>query len=207
VQQLQNQIEEAGDLVKSSEERITQLQLDYKRLELELQTLENELAKYQSQMKIIKTNKEYDALMAEMETRKTKISKGEDELLKIMNEMEELNSKIPEYKQKLNETKKANQSQLNELKKEIDSIGTKIKIKEDERKNVVVRISKPAAAIYERVRKGKGEVVVVTVKKKACSGCYKSFPPQRIQEIRKGDGIICCDNCGRILIWNSDSES
>jgi len=207
VHQLQKQIDEAANSVKASEERLTQLQLDYKRLELELQTLENELAKYQSQMKIIKTNKEYDALMAEMETRKTRISKGEDELLKVMNEMEELNAKIPEYKQQLTEIKKTNQVQLAEMKKEIDSIGTKIKIKEDERKNIAVRIGKPAAAIYERVRKGKGEVVVVSVKKKACSGCYKSFPPQRIQEIRKGDGIICCDNCGRILIWDSDSEN
>lgn|SRR5574341_305162 len=207
VQELQRQIEDAGNLVKSSEERLTQLQLENKRLELELQTWETELAKYQSQMKVIKTNKEYDALMAEMETRKTKISKGEDELLKIMNETEELEAKIPEYKQQASEVKKANQAQLAELKKEIDSISTKIKIKADERKNVAVRVAKPVAAIYERVRKGKGEVVVVSVRKNACSGCYKSLPPQIIQEIKKGDGIICCDNCGRILIWSAESKS
>ncbi len=207
VQELQRQIEEAGILVKTSEERLTQLKLENKKLEIELQTWETELAKYQSQMKVIKTNKEYDALMAEMEMRKTKISKGEDELLKIMNEIEELEAKIPEYKQQASEVKKTNQAQLSELKKEIDSISTKIKIKADERKNVAVRVAKAVAAIYERVRKGKGEVVVVSVRKNACSGCYKSLPPQVIQEIKKGDGIICCDNCGRILIWSADFKS
>ena len=158
-------------------------------------------------MKIIKTNKEYDALMAEIEVRKTRISQGEDELLKVMQETEELSKKIPEYKQQNSEIKKTNQQQLSELKKEMDSIGTKMKIKEDERKNITVRVGKPAFAIYERVRKSKGGAVVVSVKKKACSGCHKSLPPQRIQEIKKADGIICCDNCGRILIWNEEPES
>jgi predicted nucleic acid-binding Zn-ribbon protein len=47
---------------------------------------------------------------------------------------------------------------------------------------------------------------VVPVRKKACGGCFKQIPPQRIQEIRRGDRIFSCDSCGRILIWSDDNS-
>ena len=101
---------------------------------------------------------------------------------------------------------KNNTVQLAYLKKELNSIEDKVKIKEGERKNVTVRINRTLLSTYERVRKGRGDQVVVTIKKRACTGCYKGIPPQTIQEIKKGEEVFTCDNCGRILIWTEDSS-
>jgi predicted nucleic acid-binding Zn-ribbon protein len=92
------------------------------------------------------------------------------------------------------------------LKKELSSIEDKIKIKKGERKNVTVRIDKRLLSTYERVKKGRGNQVVVTIKKRACGGCFKAIPPQKIQEIREGNRIFTCDNCGRILLWTEESS-
>jgi len=204
INNLTKEIEDTSNFLKESEERFTQQSLYRKKLELDIEQINSELDKLQKQMRDIKTNREYDALVNEIANRKIKISDSEEELLKALTEIDELQDRIKEYKEKLAEVEKGNQVQLESLQKELNSIGTKIKQKEDERKNVSIRMNKYMLSTYERVKKVKGGVAVVPVKKRACSGCYKSLPPQRIQEVKKGDSIITCDSCGRILIWTDE---
>lgn len=204
IKNLKKEIEEVSGTLKESEERLTQQVLQRKKLELDIEEINSELSKLQKQMRDIKTNREYDALVTEIANRKKKISDNEEELLKTLAEIDELQEKVKEYKEKLAEVDKNNRIQLDSLTKEMDSIGIKIKQKQDERKNVSVRINKLMLATYERVKKVKGGAAVVPVKKRACSGCYKSLPPQKIQEIKKGESLITCDSCGRILIWTDE---
>ena len=204
INNLKKEMEEVSRTLKESEERLTQQVLQRKKLELDIEEINSELTKLQKQMRDIKTNREYDALVTEIANRKTKISESEEELLKTLAEIDELQDKIKEYKERVVEVDKNNRVQLESLSKEMDSIGTKIKQKQDERKNIAVRINKSMLATYERVKKVKGGAAVVAVKKRACSGCYKSLPPQKIQEIKKGENLITCDSCGRILIWTDE---
>lgn len=201
---LKKEIEEISRALKESEERLTQQVLQRKKLELDIEEINLELARLQKQMRDIKTNREYDALVTEIANRKTKISESEEELLKTLAEIDELQDKVKEYKERVVEVDKNNRVQLESLGKEMDSIGTKIKQKQDERRNISVRLNKLMLATYERVKKVKGGAAVVAVKKRACSGCYKSLPPQKIQEIKKGENLITCDSCGRILIWTDE---
>lgn len=201
---LKKEIEEISRALKESEERLTQQVLQRKKLELDIEEINLELARLQKQMRDIKTNREYDALVTEIANRKTKISESEEELLKTLAEIDELQDKVKEYKERVVEVDKNNRIQLESLGKEMDSIGTKIKQKQDERRNISVRLNKLMLATYERVKKVKGGAAVVAVKKRACSGCYKSLPPQKIQEIKKGENLITCDSCGRILIWTDE---
>lgn len=204
INNLKKEVEEVSRILKESEERLTQQVLQRKKLELDIEGINSELTKLQKQMRDIKTNREYDALVTEIANRKTKISESEEELLKTLAEIDELQDKVKEYKERVVEVDKNNRVQLESLGKETDSIGIKIKQKQDERRNISVRVNKLMLATYERVKKVKGGAAVVPVKKRACSGCYKSLPPQKIQEIKKGENLITCDSCGRILIWTDE---
>jgi len=206
ISNLEKEIQEISKALEDSEKEVTEQTILHKKLDIELAILNQELAKFQKQMQDIKTNKEYDALTNEIVNRKLKISSTEEEILKILTNIDDLKEKIKEYKQRSEEVDKNNTAQLAYLKKELNSIEDKVKIKQGERKNLTVRIDKRLLSTYERVKKGRGNQVIVTIKKRACTGCYKGIPPQKIQEIRKGDRIFTCDNCGRILIWTEDSS-
>ena len=132
---------------------------------------------------------------------------AEDGILAALDAIDNLRKEIETRSAEFDEVKKRNGAQLANIKGEMDSVGTKIKIKQGERENVLVRLDAPLVAIYERVRKGKGSGAVVAVKNKACSGCFKTLPPQLVQEIRRAERIITCDSCGRILIWNEEGGS
>ena len=206
IHNLEKETEEYRRALQASEQELGELNLRHRNLDLELTTLNQELTKFQKQMREIKTNKEYDALTTEIANRKLKISTTEEEILKTLTGMDDLKEKIKQYQQKLDDVEKTNTVQLVDLRERLSSIEDKVKIKQGDRKNITVRIDKKLLATYERVKKGRGNQVVVTIRKRACGSCHKSVPPQIIQEIRKGEMVYTCDNCGRILIWTEESD-
>lgn len=201
INNLEKEIEETSSTLEQLKKEFTEQNLLRKRLETEVESQNEELKKFQEQMKVIKTNREYDALTTEIANKKLKISENEEKILELMASIDDLKEKIAEYEQKCVEVDKNNHQQLNTLRKKMNSIGSMVQAKEEERKAVADKVDKRIMAMYERIKKGVGNHVVVAVKKRACGACFKSLPPQRIQEIRRGDSIITCDSCGRILIW------
>ncbi|NOY89429.1 MAG: hypothetical protein GXO93_08610 [FCB group bacterium] len=204
MENLTREIKEAQEQYDNSVESLEEAKIKQKNLELEIKTKEAELQKFQQQMMSIKTNKEYDALVAEIDSVKANISSKETELLETIDLVDLLENNIKDYKIKLEQTKENNTKQLSILQKKIDSIGDKVSGKEVERKVITTEIPKQLMSVYERVRKGKGGSAVVAVKKRACGACYKSLTPRKIQDIRRGDKILTCDNCGRLLYWDDN---
>jgi len=181
--------------------KYTEAQIQLKQFELDIEADKESLEKYQNQMKVIKTNKEYDALITEIDGKKQKISDNEDEILRLMGVIDESSEKIEELKVKLEEARKNNQAHLESLRGELNSLESKIKDKKQLRQQLAKSLDRKALTVYERIRKGKGGMAVVPLRKKACGGCFKQIPPQMVQQIRRGDRIYTCDSCGRILIW------
>jgi len=206
MENLKREIEEIEKQYSNTEQELSESKLVQKNLEIEISGHQADLKKLQGQMMAIKTNKEYDALVSQIDNVKENINEKETKLLELIERIEVLESNIEEYKTKAKDIKERNEQQLSILQEKMDSVGTKIKMKDDERGNIIVRVPKRTMSIYERVRKSRGGSVVVAVKKRACGACYKALPPHRIQELKRADQLITCDNCGRLLIW-VDGES
>ena len=177
-----------------------------KRLELEIEVFNSELKNFQQQMKVIKTNKEYDALTAQISSVKEKINEYEEKLLEIMEQLDTLEEETKENKKRYEELKNSNKEVLAGLQQRIESIDTKMKMKRDERKVIESRITRRILSHYERISSGKGGMAVVTVRRHSCGGCFKQLSPKMMQEIKRGERIITCDSCGRILIWAGDES-
>jgi len=203
---LRTEMEELEETLENHKKRLEEAKVEQKQLEIEIAANNEALEKYQQQMLSIKTNKEYDALMQEIDKTKESVSTAEDKTLLLMDEISELEEKIEEYTAKAADVKERNSGQLEQLQNQIDAVGEKMQMKDDERKNVLVRIPKPLMSAYERIRKGRGGDVVVPVRKRSCGACHKQLEPHLVQEIKKGTKIIMCDSCGRILYWAGDDD-
>lgn len=184
--------------------RLQQAQIEVKELEIKVAAAKEHKEKYQEQMLTIKTNKEYDALVAQIEATKTEVAKDEERCLELMNEIEQLKVSVAQLEEENGRIQKENEERLQELQSQVDSVQGKMDEKEAYRDHLVTKVSKTAMATYERVRKGRGGDVVVALRRGACGECFKSQPPQKIQQIKKGTTIETCSSCGRILIWEGD---
>lgn len=207
MENLRREIEESEVAFRNAEKELAEAKVTQKNLELEIAGQQEDLKKLQAQMMAIKTNKEYDALVSQIDVVKGSINEKETILLELIERIEVLEGGIGDLEKKSEETRNRNEDQLSILQEKMDSVGTKIKMKDDERTNITVRVPKRTMSIYERVRKNRGGSVIVAVKKRACGACFKALPPHRIQELKRGDQLITCDNCGRLLMWqNGNSE-
>ncbi len=205
---INNELESLEKSLAETETTLLEAKKKQKQLELDIESDKEQLAQYQKQMKVIKTNKEYDALVAEIDAKKRRISDNEDEILKLMGLIEQATEDLAAIKVKLEETRSNNAIHLQNLNAEMSTLEAKIESKQKERGGLIKSIDRRALSMYERIRKGKGKggMAVVKIRKRACGGCFKQVPPQLVQEIRRGDKIFTCDSCGRILIW-SDEDS
>lgn len=201
---LEGEIKQAQQDLANARDQLEATRLENKRLELRVKDKQTELERLQKQMMVIKTNKEYDALAREIDHVRADISASEEGILSTLERIEGLQNEIKEKEGRASELAQTNGAQLASIKGEMDSVGDKIRIKEDERRNIIVRLEDNMVSIYERVRKGKGGGAIVHVRHRACSGCFKTLPAQLVQEIRRAERIITCDSCGRILIWSDD---
>jgi len=206
MENLTREIEESKTRYQTIVEELEGSQINKKTLELDLKTHESELQKYQQQMMSIKTNKEYDALVAEIDKVKEDISTKETNLLETMERISTLEKEVVEMKEKTTQVKESNTKQLSVLQEKIDSIGDKVGAKENERTDIAKLIPKRTLSMYERIRKGKGRAAVVVVKKRACGACLQALTPRKVQEIKARNKIYTCENCGSLLFWD-DKES
>ncbi len=204
MENLNREIEETKAKRADAAERLEKANIEHKSLELDLKSKEAELQKYQQQMMSIKTNKEYDALVAEIDQLKGQISDHENQLLATMELIETLEKDIVAYQEKEEQVLGNNEKQLQVLQEKIDSIGAKVGDKQANREEVISSIPKPTLSVYERIRRGRGGRAIVVVKKRACSSCFKALTPKKVQEIRRGEKVNTCDYCGCLLYWDED---
>jgi|HubBroStandDraft_6_1064221.scaffolds.fasta_scaffold578900_2 predicted nucleic acid-binding Zn-ribbon protein len=177
-------------------------QKDRKRLEGEIQAHDQKISKLKSQMMEAKNNEQYKAFQHEIEFAGQEIRKAEDRILDLMGEAEPLDKNVKAAEASLAEEKKhveAEKSGARERtaadQKEIDTLKT-------ERAMIVAQMTPAVVANYDRIRKGRAGVGITETVGGRCGRCNITLRPQFYQDLKKGDKIMTCESCGRILYYN-----
>ena len=176
-------------------------QKERKQLDGEIQVQEQKISKLKGQMADAKTNEVYRAFQHEIEYCEKEIRKAEDRILDLMTESEPLEKNVKaaeaslaREKQQVDGEKKVAQERTAADKREVAQL-------EAERKTALARMSAPAVSIYERIRK-RSSIVVAEAVDGRCSACRIALRPQVSQDLRKGDQVMLCESCGRMLYYN-----
>lgn len=185
--------------LKAIEENVKALTLQRKGREGDLETKEQSIKKYQSQLSTVKTNKEYSALLEEIGRIKADNSLIEEDILKLFDQIDAENQKMIKEKERLKQEEVVFASE----KKKLEDEANRVKVELDK---VIAQRSVHAAKIdakilskYEKLLKSRDGLALVPVKGDACQGCFRVMPQQVINEIRMNAGIIVCESCARML--------
>jgi predicted nucleic acid-binding Zn-ribbon protein len=183
------------------EEDIQKGEADRRMFQMEIDASNDKLKQYEDQLYKVQTNKEYDAISLEIDTKKMEIKELENKILQSLEEEEEYKSTSTE----LDEEIKKLEDQVIEYRRELDEIVKHTQAEEQklesERDKVISDIDRRYQVKYDRIRKAKSGLAVVPIKKNSCGGCYSAIPPQKIVEIREMNRLFTCEHCGRILVW------
>jgi predicted nucleic acid-binding Zn-ribbon protein len=174
-------------------------------LEREIEALTTQERKFQSQTATVKKNEEYRALLDEIEGVKRKRSDLETEVLMAFDSDERFTRERTTAEQAL----KAAQAEAAERTRQIEAeervANERLAALDAERATHVQALPPASRSRYERIRQSREGRAVVAIQKGACGGCFRAQPPQLLQDARRRDRLLVCENCGRLLIWPPDA--
>lgn len=204
VAELKEQIAKATDELEAIKEKAAAAEAEKHNWEEQVATAQEGLEKSQDRLNSIKTNREYDAVHAEIEAQKHIINSAEQRRNNIAAEIEKLQNAINEKQAEFDRIKEENEPKINELQEKIDAIDSTIAKITEEREVVVPKILSTTLRQYDMIRSKRknGRAISLITTNKTCSVCYKILEPQLYNEIRRQTKMIVCQSCGSIMIWD-----
>ncbi len=182
-------------------DKITHIKEQEKRLNFEIEEDAQRIKKRKSQMMTLENGRDYHAMAREMDNME-KVNRSREEEKVLL--MEELTRQDTAFKE-LDETYQAVKADLEEKKNNLQArIDTANAALEDlnQRRLIASRdVPAPVFARYEFIRQRLDHPVIVAVKDGICSGCHIAIPPQAFIELQKGQQILSCPNCQRLIFW------
>jgi len=200
--------EEIEDQCRTEEEKLAdekahldEARKERKRKEHELEDGEEHLKKSHGRLNAVKTNKEYDAMLLEIENQKQRNSQLEEDILLLYDQLDELERRTKEMETGLKSFMQEQEEKKRELEEKRKVTAENISRLEDEREGVNRLIEPEIIATYERIRQRLGDPALARAVDEVCTSCYRRIPPQMYNEVLKGDRVHTCPNCQRILVY------
>ncbi len=167
--------------------------------ETESEAEHERLVKSRGRQLEVKTNKEYTALLHEIEGQGRRIDKLETSVLELMERAETLGEELKEKKAEVAKKGVHCATEVKAKEEELGRIQERLSWLQGDRKRLLIDVDPAWLEEYERVRKGRTGRAVVSLDGETCSACHRSLPPQLAYEVRHGEEIHSCPYCNRFL--------
>jgi predicted nucleic acid-binding Zn-ribbon protein len=177
-------------------------QKDRKRLEGDIQTHDQKISRLKAQMMDAKTNDQYRAFQKEIEFAGQEIRKAEDRILELMGEAEPLDLNVKAAEAALATEKKHVESEKADARNSTATHQKEIDTLRADRTGIVAQMTPAVVANYDRIRKGRAGVAITEAVAGRCGRCNIVLRPQFYQDLKKGEAIMTCESCSRILYYN-----
>ena len=177
-------------------------QKERKNCDVNIQTQEQKISKLKDQMLGAKTNEQYRAFQNEIDFCQKEIRKSEDRILELMTESEPLDKNVKAAEAAL-KGEKAQVEAEKQQARERTAVDEKAAHElNQERTGISGQVTASTYQLYERVRKARRGIGVAEAVEGRCSACQMALRPQFAQELKRGDKVMSCESCQRILYYN-----
>ena len=201
------ELEEKKKILSNAKEELDALQKERKDLELAVQGENDHMAKAKTKLPAVKTNREYTAILSEVEAIKVKVSGLEDKELEIMEILEEKQKEVPGIEKRCNEEDARFQEYKAKKDAELDRIKQELGVLVAKRENVSGQLDRVIMQRYEKVAGSRDGRAVVMLQGSICQGCFQQILPQMVIDVKIGESIQQCSNCIRFLYWEEVPEA
>ena len=190
--------------LKSKHERTLE---DRQQLEAELATTQQNHEKFERDKTRVQNEKEYTAVLREIDTARKHISSLETDILKRMEEIETLDTELAARAPDVERMRAEVDVVLTALNKEHEEASQQLLEFGTRRKKLADQMPRHLFLTYERMsRLGRGQALAEVRPNGICAACRVRVRPKIFSDVRKGDQLIICENCGRILYYRDKAS-
>jgi hypothetical protein len=200
IAELEKQIETAKSDFQEKKNRLQEIKKTYKMKEVDFAENETKINKLNSQTFAVKTNEEYRAIINEVDYLKNANKEIEDEMLKLLEEEEQLKETTEKVETETKDFISRKEEEISNSKREKIELTEKQKQAQMSFEENFSKLSDDIKEMYKRITKVRGQAVCL-ITDNTCTGCYSNLTHQFMNELKKRNKVLLCDNCGRILIY------
>lgn len=214
IRKLKKSIETAEQRRANLEQKFEQHASSIREIQNRAETAKNERAGLEKQIAEAKTHleranrnlktstnqKQYETSMREADVLQKQISTFETQVLEKMTAVEEVEKVLEERADEIASLEGNRRQEVSEFEKELAENKAELEVETKKREEVFTTLPTNLAAVYNRLAlRSRDGIAVAEVVNGSCSACFMSLRPQMQVEIKKGDKIITCESCARIL--------
>jgi len=185
--------------IEDNKNRVKEIQLELNKMELRVKEDNEKINNLKDQLFQVTTNRQYDAIMSEIDHLKEQLDNDENIEIDLLDEKEKLDKEISEQEVNVEKVSKDLVEKRENLEKLIEESAEQKDTLEQERQTLIKDIEPNVIKRYDTVRKARRGTAAVPVLGNSCSGCGAVVPPQKISEIKEDKTPHTCDECMRFL--------
>ena len=189
------------------EQQLDETNAERQRLESDLAEEQRKHEKFKADLMKARNEKEYTTAVREIDVTKKAIGVFETEVLKLMEKIEKLDAQVKERSPEIEKMRAEVKDQIAVLNAAAENCRQKLERLTAERARLLAELAPNTRATYERVAKLKSGLALAEARDYSCQACRMRIRPQVFNDLRKGETIMTCENCGRILYYKSEAAT
>lgn len=198
---LDAQVAAASANLEAAKDRARHVEMEKKKLELDVGTREESIARLKTQQYETRKNDEFSAMGREIERYQNEISKLEDQELELMEQADVLKAQIAAEEKQTAATRESIAKQIANLEAKLATLGNRLEELKKEREELATKVDEDLLDRFNRLFASKGDAAVVALEHDVCTGCHMKITTATAVRVKGGKEIVSCEQCGRILYF------
>jgi uncharacterized protein len=192
--------------IQTENQRIEEVKKEYRSHEADLQGNLSKIKKSNEKLGSVKNNKEYQAILKEIDDIKARNSEIEDQILQCIDLMESMEKNIKSRRRELDDF--VAKAEIEKKHVDADNLESRktLEALEKEKTLLTAKMDSSFLVQFKKTREIVGLTTIARVKDALCLGCNVRIPPQRYNELQRFESLQYCPNCHRIIYWENNER-
>lgn len=178
---------------------LSELKKIYRSHEADIQQHQSRIQKRDVQLRAVKTNKEYQAILKEISEIKALISNIEDETLTCLEKIDATDQEIGSIREEFASEQEKIREKQSVLERDAEAQQGRCQVLIDERDHLMSLVDPDLWKLYQTTRSMAGKPAIAEVRASVCFGCHMNIPPQMYNELHRGNTLRNCPHCHRLI--------
>lgn len=197
--QLELELDGARTSKESLQAEMDALNKTYRSLEADTSLNGAKVAASKEKLSSVKTNKEYQSLLKEIDDIQALNSKLEDQMLEILDQIDQFESQLAEKNRQFESAEKRVAADKVEIDKTAAADREKLAGLQKDFKAVMETVAPDTLKVFQSVRSSVGNLTIAKVENAVCAGCHMNIPPQMYNELQRFEALMYCPHCQRLI--------
>lgn len=196
---LDEQVAAVATSLEAAKDRARHLEMEKKRLELDVGTRNESIARLKTQQYETRKNDEFSAMGREIDRYQKEINALEDQELELMVLGDQVKAQIVSEEKQASATRESIAKQFANLDSKQSTLAEQLEGLKKEREELAGKVDEDLLDVFNRLFASKGDAAIVALEHDVCTGCHMKVTTATSVRARGGREIVSCEQCGRIL--------